>query len=129
MMVGTLAFSIYGMLSGLPQIAKELSPFVPGRAQEFLIWFMIGMGIGTLIVGPLSGAFGRKPIIVLGVLFYIAMGFVAFISNTLKVAVATRFFQGLGAVTPSIASQAIIRDLYSGQKMVQLISFVMVIFR
>ena len=75
----------------------------------------------------MSDAFGHKPIIILGLLLYIAMGSVTFVSSIVKVALLARFFQGLETATRRIVSQVILRNLYSGQKMAQLISFVMVI--
>ena len=41
---------------------------------------MIEMGVGTLLVGPLSYAFSRLKVIIIGLLFYIAMGLLAFVS-------------------------------------------------
>ena len=40
---------------------------------------MIGMGIGTFVVGPLSDAFDRRKVIIIGLLFYIAIGHLAFV--------------------------------------------------
>ena len=62
----TIAFSIDAMLPALPQIAAELSPDAPNAAQLILTSFVLGMGIGTLFAGPLSDAFGRKPVILAG---------------------------------------------------------------
>lgn len=39
-----------------------------------------------------------------------------------------RFFQGLGSAAPSIVTLAVIRDIYEGGKMAQLLSMVMVVF-
>ena len=66
MMFATIAFSIDAMLPALPEIATELSPDVPNHAQLILTFFVLGIGIGTLFTGPLSDAFGRKPVIVVG---------------------------------------------------------------
>lgn len=128
MMVGTVAFSIDGMLPGLPVIAAELTPQSPKNAQGVLVAFMLGMGLGTFFVGPISDAVGRRPVIFIGLSFFSVMGCVAYLSHSLEVICLARFFQGLGAAAPRIVAQAVIRDLYEGRKMAQLISFVMVIF-
>ena len=47
MMFATIAFSIDAMLPGLPDIATELSPEDPNRAQLILTSFVVGIGIGT----------------------------------------------------------------------------------
>ena len=64
MLYATVAFSIDAMLPSLPSIAHELTPLAPNRAQLILSVFVMGMGVGTLFVGPMSDAWGRKPVIV-----------------------------------------------------------------
>lgn len=128
MMVGIVAFSIDGMLPGIPVIANELSPEAPNKAQEVLVFFILGLGLGTFFVGPISDSIGRRPVIIVGLFLYITMALMAFFSSSLVVLLVARFFQGLGAAAPRIVTQAIIRDTYSGRKMAQLLSLVMVIF-
>ena len=51
------------MLPALPQIGAELAPEAVNRAQLVITSFVFGMGVGTFLVGPLSDAFGRKPVV------------------------------------------------------------------
>ena len=64
MLFATVALSIDAMLPALPAIAAALSPDAPNLAQLVVTSFVLGMGIGTLISGPLSDAFGRKPVLI-----------------------------------------------------------------
>ena len=58
MLSATVAFSIDSMLPGLPEIAAELSPTDVNKVQLVLTSFVLGMGIGKFVVGPLSDSFG-----------------------------------------------------------------------
>lgn len=124
----TIAFSIDAMLPALPQIAAELSPDAPNAAQLILTSFVLGMGIGTLFAGPLSDAFGRKPVILAGAALYCASALVAYISPTLEGVLVARLLQGLGAAGPRVVSLALVRDLYKGREMARVVSFAMMIF-
>lgn len=128
MMFATIAFSIDSMLPALPQIGAELSPDDVNRAGLILTAFVLGMGIGTFFTGPLSDAYGRKPVIFVGSLIYIAASFVAWASSSLEVVLAARVVQGLGAAAPRIVAVAIMRDLYSGRIMARMMSIAMMIF-
>ena len=128
MMFATIAFSIDAMLPALPQIGAELSPEQPNRAALILTSFVFGMGVGTLISGPLSDAFGRKRVILFGALLYIIAAAVAWASSSLEVVLIARVFQGLGASGPRIVSVAIVRDLYAGREMARIVSIVMLVF-
>ncbi|MEM7722014.1 MAG: multidrug effflux MFS transporter [Pseudomonadota bacterium] len=128
MIFATVAFSIDAMLPALPDIAAELTPENPNLAQLILTSFVLGLGIGTLFAGPLSDAFGRKPVIFAGALLYVAGAALAYIAPTLEMILIARIIQGLGAAGPRVVATAIIRDLYSGRDMAQIISFAMLIF-
>ncbi|WP_294607078.1 multidrug effflux MFS transporter [uncultured Roseovarius sp.] len=128
MMVATVAFSIDAMLPGLPHIAGALTPDAPNRAQLIITSFLLGLGAGTLIAGPLSDSFGRKRIIIIGAVIYVAGALLGMVAPSLSALLAARVLQGIGAAAFRIVSLAIIRDLFSGREMARLMSFVMTIF-
>lgn len=128
MMFATIAFSIDSMLPAQPEIGQELSPDDLNRAQQVLTSFFLGMGIGTFFTGPLSDAFGRKPVIYCGAALYIMASAVAWLSNSLEMLLAARLVQGLGAAGPRVVAMAIIRDLFVGRDMARIASIAMMIF-
>ncbi|MCB4380023.1 multidrug effflux MFS transporter, partial [Synechococcus sp. MU1644] len=114
MMFATIAFSIDAMLPALPSIAAEIAPGGVAQAALVMTFFVIGMGLGTFVTGPLSDAIGRKPIVYLGLAVYALGAVLSWIAPTLELMLAARILQGLGAAGPRVVSAAIIRDLYSG---------------
>ena len=77
MLTATVALSVDSMLPGIPLIAAELTPDDVNRAQLVLTAFVLGLGIGTLINGPLSDRFGRKAVIIGGLTVYAAAAVLA----------------------------------------------------
>lgn len=124
----TVAFSIDAMLPALPRIAAELTPDDTNRAQLILTSFVLGMGLGTLVVGPLSDALGRKSVILMGAALYALGAALAFVAPTLELVLAARVIQGLGVAGPRIVSLAMVRDLYAGRGMAQIVSYAMMVF-
>ncbi|QFQ88341.1 Bcr/CflA family efflux MFS transporter [Paracoccus kondratievae] len=123
-----IAFSIDSMLPALPEIAAALTPQDVNRAQLVLTAFVGGMGLGLLVGGPLSDAFGRKPVITAGFALYALAAIAAIFADSLTLLLAARFVQGLGAAAPRIVAVAMVRDLYQGREMARITSFVMMIF-
>ena len=128
MLFAAVAFSVDAMLPALPQIAAELVPDQPNRAQLIIASFVFGMGLGTLFAGPLSDSYGRKSVILAGGALYIMAAGLASVAPSLDTLLAARFLQGLGAAAPRIASLALVRDLYKGREMARIVSVAMMIF-
>lgn len=128
MVAATVAFSIDAMLPALPEMAEDLSPGDLNRVQLIITSFVLGMGLGTFFTGPMSDAFGRKPVMIGGAIVYILACAVAWRAQTLEVMLAARLVQGLGAAGPRVVAMALIRDLYAGSDMARILSFVMVVF-
>lgn len=122
------AFVIDAMLPALPEIAQQLSPANPNRAQLVVTSFVLGMGIGTLFAGSISDAYGRKPIIIAGFILFSIGAALASVAQSLEMLLAARVLQGLGVAAPRIVPVALIRDLYSGREMASIMSFATMIF-
>jgi len=128
MMFATIALAIDAMLPALPLIGQTLSPADPDRAQLVITAFVLGMGIGTFFVGPISDAVGRKPAIIGGFALYALGAALAASATTLELLLAARVLQGIGAAGPRVAAMAMVRDLHSGPRMAQIMSFAMMVF-
>ncbi|OBY27378.1 multidrug effflux MFS transporter [Leisingera sp. JC1] len=128
MMFATIALSIDAMLPALPEIGQTLSPDNINRAQLVLTSFVLGMGLGTFFTGPLSDAFGRKPVVAAGCALYVLAALTAWLSPSLEVLLISRVLMGIGAAGPRIVGVAVVRDLYSGREMARLMSIAMMIF-
>lgn len=124
----TIALSIDAMLPALPEIAATLSPDAPNRAQLVVTSFVFGMGLGTLFAGPLADAFGRKPVILAGSALYVVAALACYFANSLDLLLIARVVQGIGAAAPRTVSMALVRDLFKGRAMAQVMSFVMMVF-
>lgn len=128
MLFSTIAFSIDAMLPALPDIAAEVSPDAINQAQLIITSFVLGIGLGTLVTGPLSDAYGRKPVILWFAGLYIFGAAMAWQAQSLEWLLAARVLQGVGAAGPRIVALAIVRDLYQGRTMARIMSFVILVF-
>ncbi|NSX53639.1 multidrug effflux MFS transporter [Parasulfitobacter algicola] len=128
MLSATVAFSIDAMLPALPKIGSALSPNDPNNAQLVVTSFVLGLGLGTFFVGPISDSFGRKPVIIVGAAIYVIGAALAWMAPTLEMMFMARVLQGMGAAAPRIVSLAMVRDLFQGREMARILSFVMLVF-
>ncbi len=88
----------------------------------------LGLGVGQLFFGPLSDQYGRKPMVYAGfVVFAIASG-ICLWAPSLEIMVVGRILQGIGLSSHRTIAISIIRDLYKGDYMARVMSFVTTFF-
>lgn len=124
----TIALSIDAMLPALPRIAADLSPEHPNLAQMVVTAFVFGLGLGTLVMGPLSDAFGRKRVILGGLMLYGVAALACAFATSLEALLLLRFVQGLGVAAPRVVGSAMMRDVFKGREMAQVMSIIMAVF-
>lgn len=128
LLMSLMALSIDAMLPAMADIARAVTPDAPNLAQLVIPAFLLGVGIGTVTLGPLSDATGRKPMIAFGIGVYIVGSVLAAVADGLWLLLFARVLQGFGIAAPRTAGIALIRDIYKGRRMAQVMSIVMTIF-
>jgi DHA1 family bicyclomycin/chloramphenicol resistance-like MFS transporter len=90
----------------------------PLEKLPLTITFYIAMlGTGQLLFGSLSDRYGRRLILIIGMIIFICGAILAALSNSLTSLLIARALQGFGAASPYVLSRAIIRDLYEGPEL------------
>lgn len=123
LMFSLIAFGTDSMLPALPEIAAELQLADVNKAQLVVTSFILGTGLGQLFFGPLSDATGRKPAIALGIAVFIGGCVICYLVQSIEWMLIGRFIQGLGIAGPRTVTIALVRDIYKGRRMAQVMSF------
>ncbi|CAN5322151.1 multidrug effflux MFS transporter [soil metagenome] len=116
------------MLPALPNVASAFHISDANRVQAVLSVFLTGFGAGQFIMGPLSDRFGRRPILLGGLVVYGIASLLAIIAPTFETLLLARLLQGLGTSASRVIATSIVRDCYSGRRMASVISLAMMIF-
>lgn len=127
-MTSLVALSIDAMLPALMQIGAALNVQEEHHAHLIVTVFFVGMAFGQMFFGPFSDARGRRLTILIGLCIFVLGTIVCMLSTTLEMMLVGRVIQAFGVSGPRIASMAIIRDLYMGDAMARVMSFIMMVF-
>lgn len=119
-MLQPLSTDLY--LASLPHLATDFS-VTPAAVQQTLSLFVIGFGVAQLISGPLSDRFGRRPVLLWGLILYTVASLACALAPTLELLIAARFVQAIGCCTAIVVARALIRDVYTPAEGAQMIAW------
>lgn len=119
--LGPLSTDFY--LPALPAIVAALSTDV-ASAQLTLSVFLVGFGAGQLIYGPLSDRFGRRPVLLGGMVVFCIASAICALVPAIEWLIAARFLQALGACAGPVLGRAIVRDVYGPHDSARVLSYV-----
>ncbi|MCW8093355.1 multidrug effflux MFS transporter [Alteromonas sp. ASW11-130] len=128
LMTSFVALSLDAMLPALNQIGEALQADSLQQVHLIVSVFFVGMGIGQLFFGPFADAKGRRAAILLGLNIFAVGTLVCMLATSMEMLILGRVVQAIGVAGPRIASMAIIRDIYVGNAMARVMSFIMMVF-
>lgn len=122
--IGPLTIDTY--LPALPQLRADLGA-TDSQAQLTITGLLVGMGLGQLIIGPLSDAVGRRKPLLIGLAGHGLMSVLCALAPSITLLAVTRTLQGVGGAAVAVVAMAIVRDLFSGVQAAQLLSRLMLV--
>ena len=127
-LTANVSLTINTVLPALTDIGKSFVDVKSTDLQLIITMVFLGLGVGQLIFGPISDSLGRKPAIYIGMVVFFIASFICVFATSIEMMLIGRVLQGIGLSAPSAISTSIIRDVYSGNQMAKIMSFVATIF-
>nr|CDQ35195.1 Multidrug resistance protein MdtL [Virgibacillus halodenitrificans] len=119
-MLSPLAIDIY--LPSLTVMAREFDvPF--SRLQFTVTLLLLSVGLGQVLVGPLTDRFGRRPVLLCGTVVYMAGALLGMMATSLGPLYVSRVLQGLGACASMTVAFAAVRDCFTAEQGAKLYSY------
>ncbi|MCM2401763.1 multidrug effflux MFS transporter [Rhizobium sp. S153] len=126
MALNALAIDI--MLPGLPQIGASLNVQNENHHQYVVSAYLIGFGIAQLFYGPIADRFGRRKPMLFGLGIYVLSSLMVVLVPSFGTLLALRFIQGIGSAATRVITVSIVRDVYGGRQMAEVMSLIMMVF-
>ena len=119
-------FSIDMYLPGFSDIAKDLNTSV-AKVSMSLSSYFIGISAGQLLYGPLLDRFGRKKPLFIGLMVYILASLGCVYVADIDSFIFLRFIQAIGSCAATVASVAMVRDLFPVKDIPKVFSLLMLV--
>lgn len=119
-LLAPLGIDLY--LPTLPQIAVGLSTPVE-NIQSTIPLFLLVMGLGQLVTGPLVDNFGRKPVAIAGLILYVAGSLTAVFAVSWPWFLTARIVQGCAVCCTAVVAFSGVRDRLSGDEAAKTFGF------
>jgi Bcr/CflA subfamily drug resistance transporter len=106
-------FVIDSYLPSLPAIADNLK-LATSSVQMTLTLYLLGFGVSQLIYGPLSDCFGRRKVMLVGLLIFLVGAIGCMLAPNSSILMFFRLLSGLGAGSCGVLNRAIASDCFQG---------------
>lgn len=119
-LIGPLAVHLY--LPAIPSIKAEFG-ISDSLAQLTFTAGVFALAISTLVYGTLSDRYGRRPVLLSGLAFFLAGSAISALSTSLATLVIGRLLQAVGAGCATTLVRTIARDAYGQEHLAKAIAY------
>ena len=116
-------FAIDMYLPAMPTIASDMM-VNHGMVQGTLTAYTAGFALGQLLHGPLADSYGRRPILLGGIVFFAIASIICATTMSIEALLYTRFAQGFAGAGAAVIVQAIVRDMFDKEEFARAMSFI-----
>ena len=118
---GPITMSIYTPV--MPSVGADLHAGADA-VKYTLTTYMLGFAVGQVFYGALSDRFGRRHVLLFGLLFFAASTLGCSLAPSIMSLIGLRLVQGLGAASGSVLARALTRDVYTFDEMPRIMSWI-----
>lgn len=119
--LGSVSMALY--TPAMPTLVQVLQT-TPAAVKLSLTIYLFGFAFAQLVCGPLSDAFGRRPVALSFFCIYVVGSVIAVFSPTISWLLVGRAFQGVGVAAGVAISRAIVRDQFTGQSSARIMNLI-----
>ena len=131
----TLRLSI--LLAMVPLTGATIDIYVPslpaitahfGVPAQLVQWtipsYLIGYSLAQLFCGAFSDAWGRRALLIIGIVLYTGASLLAASASSISMLILMRFVQGLGVAAPGVLARAIASDSFDSERLPQVTNYI-----
>jgi len=119
--LGPLSTDMY--LPAFPALMKAFSSNIDD-IQQTLSVFLIGFAIAQLLYGPLSDRYGRKPVLLGGLMVFLLSSLAIAFTETIEALTTLRLLQAIGGSAGPVLGRAMVRDIHGPKESARLLSYI-----
>lgn len=116
-------FTMQVLVPSLPAMGRDLGAST-AHVQLTVTLYLLGVGAGQLVYGPLSDRFGRRPLLMGGLALYAVASLAAALAGGIGALVVARVIQSIGACAGVVLTRAVIRDVWPRDEAASVLGYV-----